>query len=120
MPYVGHIKGSSDWSGDSAICLQSVVPIVQSCTKAVSICPLRHVSTHSLASRLLSMIASPNRRSISSSTCAALIGRHESAQSLGVLGLISVILDDTFQVHSLHSREPALQQLGGEEPSSKP
>ena len=32
------------------------------------------------------------------------VGHYESAQSLGVLGLISVMLDDIFQIHSLHSR----------------
>jgi len=44
MPYVRHIKGNSDWSGDSAICLQSVVPIEHKRTNAVSIF-LLHVST---------------------------------------------------------------------------
>jgi hypothetical protein len=32
------------------------------------------------------------------------VGGHESAQSLGVLGLISVMFDDLLQVHSLYSR----------------
>ena len=41
MPYVRHIKGSSDWSRESAICRQSVVPIVHNRIKAVSICLLR-------------------------------------------------------------------------------
>ena len=48
MPYWRHIKGNSDSSGDSAIFLQSVVPIEQSNTKAVSIYLLRHAGTRSL------------------------------------------------------------------------
>src|SRR5262249_39391445 len=75
------------------------------CYVGISVCrnrvsPVtRHVS--------FSMIASPNRRSMSSSCRRGLdmkVRRHASAQSLGVLGLVLVMFDDLFQVHSLNSR----------------
>jgi hypothetical protein len=68
---------------------------------------LRHASTQCLVSRLAldDRLAEPPLDILKSLRGLDMkVGGHESAQSLGVLGLISVMFDDLLQVHSLHSR----------------
>ena len=68
---------------------------------------LHHVSTQSLVLRLPldDRLAEPPLDILKSLGGLDMkVGGHESAQSLGVLGLISVMFDDLLQVRSLHSR----------------